>query len=224
MKTANSLFSTEEKQSVEAAIAEAEQMTAGEIIPVVAAISGRYDRAEDLFGLLFALTALSVAWLLFQDTTQAAWTATQTPVLGLPTTVGILIGGFVIGATLATHFPVLRLPFIARAEMIEEVERRALETFQRQRVRDTSSGTGILIYVSLYEHVVRVIGDDSVASQLSSDALEEICALVVDGLKQGRPADGLRQAVTKTGELLAAHLPPTVDDTNELANHLILID
>lgn len=224
MKTANSLFSSEDKQAVEAAIADAEKMTAGEIIPVVATISGRYDRAEDLFGLLFALIALSLAWLVFQDTTQAAWSATQTHVLGLAATTCILIGGFVIGAALATHFPTLRLPFIARAEMIEEVERRALETFQRQRVRDTSSGTGVLIYVSLYEHLVKVIGDDGVAAQLSSDAMEDICALVVEGLKQGRPADGLRQAVMKTGELLAPHLPPTVGDANELANQLILID
>jgi putative membrane protein len=224
MKTANSLFSAEDKQAVEAAIAEAEKMTAGEIVPVVATVSGRYDRAEDLFGLLFALIALSVAWLLFQDTTEAAWSAAQTHVLGLPATVGILIGGFIIGAALATHFPALRLPFIARAEMIEEVERRALETFQRQRVRDTSSGTGVLIYVSLYEHVVKVIGDDGVAAQLSSDSLEDICKLVVDGLKRGQPADGLRQAVTKTGELLAPHLPPAVGDDNEIANQLILID
>jgi putative membrane protein len=224
MKTANSLFSAEDKQLVEAAIAEAEKMTAGEIVPVVATISGRYDRAEDLFGLCFALIALSVAWFLFQDTTQAAWSGIQTPVLGLPATVGIVIVGFIIGAALATHFPVLRLPFIARAEMIEEVQRRALETFQRERVRDTSSGTGLLIYVSLYEHVVKVIGDDAVAAQLSSDSMEEICTLVVAGLKRGEPAEGLRQAVKKTGELLAPHLPPTVGDANEIANQLILID
>jgi putative membrane protein len=199
-------------------------MTAGEIVPVVATVSGRYDRAEDLFGLLFALLALSAAWLFFQDTTQAAWSATPTHVLGLPATVGILIGGFVIGAALATRFPALRLPFIARAEMLEEVERRALETFQRQRVRDTSSGTGVLIYISLYEHLVKVIGDDGVAAHLSSESLQDICALVVDGLKQGRPADGLRQAVKKTGELLAPHLPPTAGDDNEIANQLILID
>ncbi len=224
MKTAKSLFSAEDKQAVEAAIAEAEKMTAGEIVTVVATVSGRYDRAEDLFGLLFALIALSVAWLLLQGTTTEAWSATPTHVLGLPAIVGILIGGFVVGAALATHFPMLRLPFIARAEMIEEVERRARETFQRQSVRNTSSGTGVLIYVSLYEHIVKVIGDDGVAAQLSSDSLEKICTLVVDGLRQGRPADGLSQAVKKTGELLAPHLPPTVGDVNEIANQLILID
>ncbi len=224
MKTATTLFSADDKQAVEAAIAEAEKMTAGEIVPVVATLSGRYDRAEDLFGLLFALIALSVAWLSIQYTTQAAWSETQAHGLGLPAAAGILIGGFVIGAALATRFPILRLPFIPRAEMIEEVERRALEIFQRQRVRGTSGATGVLIYVSLYEHVVRVIGDDGVTELLSSDALEDICTLVVDGLKQGRPADGLRQGVKKTGELLAPHLPPAVGDANELANHLVLID
>ncbi|MGB5629491.1 MAG: hypothetical protein WBM45_10550 [Woeseiaceae bacterium] len=62
------------------------------------------------------------------------------------------------------------------------------------------------------------------AVRLSIDSLEDICSLVVDGLKQGRPADGLCQAVKKTGELLAPHLPPAVGDANEITNQLILID
>ena len=224
MKIASSLFNAEDIRSVEVAIAAAEKMTAGEIVPVVATVSGRYDRAEDLFGLVFALIALTAIWMLFQSTTETDWTVTQSAALGLPAVVGILIGGFVIGAALATHFPVLRLPFIARAEMLEEVERRALETFQRERVRDTSSSTGVLIYVSLYEHLVRVIGDDAVTAELPEDELEDVCALVVNGLKTGRPAEGIRQAVKKTGELLSAHLPPTADSANELANHLIFVD
>jgi len=143
---------------VEAAIVEAEKMTTGEIVPVVATVSGRYDRAEDLFGLVFSLLVLTAIWMLFAGTTETGWSATQSTVFGLPAVAGILIGGFVTGAALATHFPILRLPFIARAEMVEEVERRALETFQRERIRDTSSGTGVLIYVSLYEHLVKSAG------------------------------------------------------------------
>jgi putative membrane protein len=224
MKTASSLFNAEDKRSVEVAISEAEKMTAGEIVPVVATVSGRYDRAEDLFGLVFALIALTATWMLVQGTTETGWSATQSAVLGLPAIAGILIGGFVLGAALATHFPVLRLPLIARAEMLEEVERRALETFQRERIRDTSSGTGVLIYVSLYEHLVKVIGDDAVTAKLPQEALEDVCALVVNGLKTGLPAEGLRQAVKKTGELLAVHLPPTAEGADELANHLILVD
>jgi putative membrane protein len=224
MKTASSLFNAEDKRSVEVAIAEAEKTTAGEIVPVIATVSGRYDRSEDLFGLVFALLALTAIWMLFQSTTETSWAVTQSAVIGLPVVVGILIGGFVIGAALATHFPVLRLPFITRAEMLEEVERRALETFQRERVRDTSSSTGVLIYVSLYEHLVKVIGDDAVTAVLPEGALEDICALVVNGLKTGQPAEGIRQAVKKTGELLAAHLPPTAGSANELPNHLLFVD
>ena len=224
MKRASELFNTQDMESVAAAIAAAERITAGEIVPVVATVSGRYDRAEDLFGLLFGVVALSVAWLLFQDSAQTAWSATPTPVLGLAAIVGILIAGFLVGVVLATYIPALRLPFISRAEMVEEVERRALETFQRVRIRDTDSGTGVLIYVSLYERVVKVVGDDAAAATLPMEALEEICALVVDGLKQGQPAVGLAQAVKKTGELLAPNLPPTLSDTNELANQLIIID
>lgn len=224
MKSASALFNTQDRESVATAIAEAEHITAGEIVPVVATVSGRYDRAEDLFGMLFGVVALSVAWLLFQDTSPAAWSATETPVLGLPAIVGILIVGFLIGTVLASYFPVLRLPFIARTEMIEEVERRALETFQRVRIRDTHSGTGVLIYVSLYEHVVKVIGDDAAAANLPMEALEEICAIVVDGLKRGEATTGLAQAVKRTGELLAPNLPPTSNDANELANQLIVID
>ena len=224
MKSASALFNTQDRESVAVAIAEAERITTGEIVPVVATVSGRYDRAEDLFGLVFGVVALSIAWLLFQDTTQTAWSATPTPVLGLGVIAGILIVGFLVGAVLATYIPVLRLPFISRTEMLEEVERRALETFQRVRIRDTASGTGVLIYVSLYERVVKVVGDDAAAATLPMEALEEICALVVDGLKQGQPAVGLAQAVKKTGELLAPNLPPTLSDTNELANQLIIID
>lgn len=224
MKIASSLFSAEDKKSVELAISEAEKMTAGEIVPVIATVSGRYDRAEDLFGLVFALMVLTATWMLFQSPTETGWAVTQSDVLGLPAVVGILIGSFVVGAALATHFPVLRLPLIARAEMLEEVERRALETFQRERVRDTSGSTGVLIYVSLYEHLVKVIGDDAVTTELPEEALEDVCALVVNGLKTGQPAEGLRQAVKKTGELLAAHLPPTGESANELANHLIFVD
>ena len=52
---------------MEKALGEAEEKTSGEIVPVVATVSGRYDRAEDLFGLVLAAIALVVSWIAFQD-------------------------------------------------------------------------------------------------------------------------------------------------------------
>jgi putative membrane protein len=224
MKTASALFSSDDKQSIAVVIAKAEKLTAAEIVPVVATVSGRYDRAEDIFGVLTAIVALCAAWIVFKDPGSSDWSWLPASTINLPTAVGVIIGGFIVGAGLATHFPSLRLPFISRAEMLEEVERRALETFQRQRVRDTAQGTGVLIYVSLYEHLIKVIGDDAVNEKLGQAALDEICSLVVAGLKDDQPADGLKRAITRAGEFLAKELPASADDTNELANQLILID
>jgi putative membrane protein len=224
MITASKLLSSAEIATVERAIGDAEKMTAAEIVPVIATASGRYDRGEDLFGLLCVCVTLVGAWFVVPGKIDLDWSTTSTPGLGIALIIAIVMVGFTIGAALASRFTVLRLPFIARQEMLEEVERRAFETFQRQRIRSTDRATGILIYVSLYEHLVKVIGDENAAVQLSPAALQEICALVVEGLKQGNPAAGLETAIKKTGELLATHLPATADDNNELVNRLIFID
>ena len=224
MKTASTLFNEQQRQFIAAAVTEAEQGTAGEIVPVVATVSGRYDRAEDLFGLLLGLVALVVIWVLFQGTTETAWAAGHTPTLGLAAVIAIIVAGFLVGATLATRFPVLRLPFIPPREMRHEVERRALEAFQRYRIRTTRGGTGVLIYVSLYEHMVRVVGDEAVTEKISREDWEGICRLVVDGMKADNAAQGLTLAIRQSGELLARHFPILPDDHNELSNELILID
>ncbi len=224
MKSASALFSDQDRQAVAAAVAEAERSTAGEIVPVVASVSGRYDRAEDLFGLLVGLVALVVVWTLFQGTTQADWIGEGIPTLGLLTVVLVVAVGFVGGAALATRVPLLRLLFIPRSEMLDEVERRALEAFQRRRVRATAGATGVLIYVSLYERMVRVVGDDAIAAKVTQQDWDTICALVVDGMKSGDPTKALVQAVRKTGELLTRHFPIQPGDRNELPNELTLID
>ena len=82
----------------------------------------------------------------------------------------------------------------------------------------------MLLYVSLYEHVIKVIGDHDAAILLSATALDEIYALVVNGLKHRKPATGLQAATKKINELLPAKTPMVRFDTNELAHYSVLID
>ena len=224
MKTASALFTANDKQTIATSIAEAEKSTAAEIVPIVATVSGRYDRAEDIFGVLCAIAGLCLAWMTLPLQSESSWSYFSLNELSLPLATIIVIVGFVFGATLATRFPALRLPFISRSEMLEEVERRAVEMFQRQRIRDTAESTGVLIYVSLYERLIKVTGDDAVNEKLDQSALEEICGLVVDGLAKDEPTQGLSNAILRTGELLSAVLPIASEDTNELTNELILLD
>ncbi len=224
MIKASTVFSDQARRRIEATVSEAERSTSGEIVPVVATVSGRYDRAEDLFGLLLGLAALAVVWIIFQGVSHIPWTESHTPSLGLIPVIVIVAAGFIVGAALATRFPILRLPLVPRSEMREEVERRALEAFQRYRIRATAAGTGVLIYVSLYERMVRVVGEDAIAARLGPQDWDAVCDLVVQGMKSGRATDGLEQGIRKSGELLARHFPVRPDDVNELANTLVLVD
>jgi len=224
MKKASALFNEEDKKAIAEAIASAELMTSGEIVPVVATASGRYDRAEDIFGLLFSLVLLSIYWMFFQLSPVVNWSSgvvSQTPLWPV---LLIIIVGFICGAFLATIFPVLRLPFISRQEMQEEVERSALETFQRQRIRATDGANGVLIYVSLYEHMVHVAGDDAVNQHITAEDWQDVVNLVVKGMKEHRPKEGLADAIQRCGEILKEHFPFQEGDKNELNDGLVLID
>lgn len=226
MKRARDLFSEQERRSIAAAVGEAERHTAGEIVPVVASVSGRYDRAEDLCGLVVAVVALAVAWLWGQGihVAEGEWAATQTLGLGLLPVLAIVVVGFLAGTVAASYIPVLRLPFLGATEMAQEVERGAAAAFRRCRVRATAGGTGILIYVSLYERMVRVCGDEAVDKRLLPGDWDAICRPVIDGLRADRAAEGLIEGVRRAGELLQRQFPAQPGDRNELTNELRLID
>jgi len=226
MKKASNYFSDEDKKIIEEAIARAESNTSGEIVPVVASVSGRYDRSEDIFGVLFSLILLTTAWLTTQEITPIAgqWESEVKTVITLPWALAIIFLGFIVGAILASFFPVLRLIFISKKEMREEVGRKALEAFHQFRIRGTQGATGVLIYVSLYEHNVRVLGDEAISEKLKQQDWDDVCNLVVEGMKSKQPAEKLVEAIEICGQLLAEHFPIEEDDQNELPNKLQLID
>lgn len=226
MKPASKLFSEDERRTIASAVMDAERRTSGEIVPVVATASGRYDRAEDLCGVTVALVALALAWSLFQDIRPVAgdWASGRTLALGLVSLLLIVAGGFVLGTAAATLLPGLRLPFVTEREMREEVERSAAEAFHRFRVRKTAAGTGILLYVSLYEHMVRVLGDDAIGEKLSQKDWDAVRDLVIEGIRANRAAEGLSRAILKCGELLSRYFPIRPGEANEIRNELRIID
>ncbi|MEK7287868.1 MAG: hypothetical protein AAB091_04855, partial [Elusimicrobiota bacterium] len=63
-----------------------------------------------------------------------------------------------------------------------------------------------------------------ITDKLSRQDWEEVCAAAVDGLKAGRPTEGLTRAIEIAGRLLAHQFPVRPDDRNELKNELCLID
>ncbi len=226
MKRANHLFNPEEKEKINQAVASAEKLTSGEIVPVVATASGRYDRAEDMGGFLLALAALVVSWMLGQRIVPVAgdWAQGQRLTLPLPWVLLVLIAGFVVGVALTSRWGGLRRLLTPDREMREEVERAAGHAFGNFRVRRTAAGTGILLYVSLFERMVCVLGDDAIAARLEQKDWNEVRDIILKGLGSGQAADAMCEAIARCGELLGRHFPYRAGDVNEIGDELRLVN
>ncbi len=223
MKQAKYIFNDDERALIARTISSAESATDGEIVVVVANTSGRYDRAEDIFGLLISLGFTALYWFFAPSLIEVGWGSDNAAGLPFWPLMLIIPVGFISGAWLASVIPALTLLFISKREMQEEVERRALEVFQKQRIRTTTDGTGVLIYISLFEHMVRVVGDDAINEKVTPQTWQEITQHIVKGMKENNPAEGLIKAIQESGVILQKHFPST-GDQNQLKNDLILLN
>lgn len=228
LKSPKDLFSSEDIQAVRNALIDAEKQTSAEIVPVVAATSGRYNRAEDVFALLLSLVALGVLWPFIYKLeifTGLFWSGPEGLVYdNFLATLLVIMVMFPLGAFLATIFPIFRLFFVPEEELKENVDLKASSCFHDFNIGHTSGGSGVLIYVSLYEHRVRILGDKSVSETFSQEDFDDICKRFTDKMKDDKPVEGLVNAIHRTGELLGHHLPRQKDDVNELPDKLYLID
>jgi len=211
------LFTEEELTRVREAVAAAEQQTAGEIVPVIVPRSGTYPETVWKGAVLLMLPVLVVA--LTFDYIYDGWGLTLLHTgwgVALLTALAGVVGGL-LGAYVA---PVQRW-LVGEVRMAEQVHLRALQAFVEEEVFNTRDRTGILIFVSLFEHWVEVIGDAGINQRVGPDAWAEVVDRIRKGIREGRPVDGLVAAIEQCGQLLAAHgveLRP--DDTNELADTL----
>jgi putative membrane protein len=225
MQRASDLFNEEQRKQVEQAVVEAEAKTSCEVVPVVATASGRYDRAEDMIGLWLAVFAAISVWLIFprQSNESGSWDGMPSYV-GLLTMVAGVVVAFIAGVVAGSRIGWLRRLFTPRNQMLEEVSARAREIFFDQRVHHTSGATGMLIYVSLFEHMAVVLGDQEVLDKLGQPSLDQLCQQLTEGLHQGDSTDAICSVIAEAGKQLSGPLPRAEGDVNELQDTLVLID
>ncbi|MEZ6063497.1 MAG: hypothetical protein R3C19_24375 [Planctomycetaceae bacterium] len=224
MQSASEFFSAEQRAQVAACVTSAESKTACEIVPVVASASGRYDRAEDIAGLWLAIvSAIAYWWMMPRTIDTGRWgglsTTAQTAIL-----IVVMVASFVAGVIAASHIGWLRRLFTPRRHIQEEVNLRARQLFFDRRVHHTAGATGILIYISLWEHRAAVLGDKNVVDTLGQPFLDDLCRQLTELLRREHPTDAICQVVSAAAVQLAEKIPRTDDDVNELADALVLID
>ncbi len=81
-----------------------------------------------------------------------------------------------------------------------------------------------MIYVSLFEHIAVVLGDQQVVSKLGQPFLDQLCQQLTQALRQGDYTTAICQTITTAGLQLSNAFPRAANDVNELADVLVLID
>ena len=223
MKNIDTFFNNDAKLCIREAISEAESITSAEIVTVLTDCSGRYERAEDLAGFFLAIISLVFCWLNFQDVlTDGVWLSAQNPnlQLDLGIIIFILVVGYLLGAFLASRIGWLRRLFCSSKAMKSCLHEKAIQAFQLQRVGKTKDGTGVIIFISLFEHMVFVLGDVGISKHLSNEDFVEVRDIILDGFRKKQKKDGMVEAILLCGQKLQKFCPLKPDDKNELCNDL----
>ena len=211
---AKQFLSDTDRQKVRAAVKEAEKHTSGEIVPMVVSASYRYPMANVIGA---AALALPISLLLTPFVGGRLWVGTQNMWLFL----GFLILLFVVFHELVKRTYWLKRWFISQREIDEEVEEAALTGFFREGLYHTREETGVLLFISVFEHKVWVLADRGINEKVNPGQWDDIVNIIVDGIKQKHPAESICEAVEKIGDLLKKHFPIGPDDTDELKNLIV---
>ncbi len=212
------LFSESDLARIKAAVVEAEGKTSGEIVPFVVERSDDYEVAEWRGGALLG-TSVAIVFAALHELTDL-WLP-----LNFAGLVAVSIVAFVAGMLAARFVPVLTRLLAGRELMTHHAGRRAAEAFIAEEVFQTRDRTGILLFVSLLERTVIVVGDAGINARVQKTEWDAIVALIVAGLKQGMPADGMVRAIGACGALLERQgVARKADDTDELSDGLRMSD
>lgn len=202
-------FGPEAQARITEAVARAERLTRGQIVPVVVAKSDPYAEATWRGAVLVAAVATAAALVIPFPLT-----------LGELVVVQLAFGA--AGALLATWDPVER--FLAgRRTQEQAVRARALLAFQEHGLARTAEGTGVLVFASLFEHRAVILGDHGIDGKMhaSGNEWEVALAALTAGMKAGDPARGFVEAIALIGARLAEHFPRDPAErrpANELAD------
>lgn len=220
---ATHILSEAHRLEIMTAIEEVEKKTSAEIVCAVATESGRYDRAESIVGLLFALVALGAThaayggWLLTPGDFSEG---TATP---LAVQAAAVVVGFLLGNALASYVHVVRRLAVSEREIDEEVNRAAGHAFTAAGVRSTENRTGLLIYVSLFEQRLVIFADEAAERALTEAGIQSLRDTAVQQIRKGKLAETFIETIRRAGDRLEGALPADRQvNREELENHVLV--
>jgi putative membrane protein len=205
-------------ERIKTAVKKAEEKISGEIVPVIVDRSGDYTIALYKGSLIGAsLTFVTVVVLDRFVIKDAVNTLFYDPVFIL---LVVILGG-VLGAILPYFSDTIKRMLVARRYQDLATRQTAENAFLEEEVFNTRQRTGIMIFVSFFEHEVIVMADKGISQIVDQTQWDKIVQNIIAEIKNGKIVDGLEKGIAQCGEiLLEKGFKKTIDDINELRDDL----
>ncbi len=211
-------FSEADLQRIKAAVKNAENSISGEIVPVFVERSGVYPTAT-YKGAMFA-AALSFVVMIILDRyviTDASNTLFYDPVFIF----FVVVMGGLLGALIPAISSLVRRMLIGQRVMDECTRQRAENAFLEQEVFNTRHRTGIMIFISFFEHEVIVMADRGISKVVEQKEWDNIVKELISHVRAGKLIDGIEAGIKRCGDiLLEKGFTKSTDDINELGDDL----
>jgi len=195
--------------AIEEAVRSAEKKTSGEFVTVISKKSDTYYFIPTLWASLIALFSPTfiepvlpfelLGWLNY-----------------------IQVGEFVI-LTLLFQIPSLKTYLIPEYIKQQRSKQAALEQFLLQKLHTTDDRSGVLLFVSCFEHYVEIIADKGINDRVDQERWDQIVRCFISDVKNNDITGGFTRAIERCGSLLSEHFPVDKNNKNELPDRLVLL-
>ncbi len=211
MINSNKLLSKDEKSKIKDLISRTEKRTNAEVIIAMATESGQYDRAESLAGLFVGTATLGFSYDLGSYLSRSLWEGESLTVL---VQVALMILGFIVGSLLASYIHTFRDIFVSKDEKIRSCQIMAKALMADALLKLSQPKPLLIIYISLYEKEVVILGDGVLLKELKEDFLNELKNKILVPFKLKLYFTGFKDSIELTSEFLSQKFPRTEDSKN----------
>ena len=211
-------FSEEDLQRIKSAVKNAEQKISGEIVPVIVERSGNYTiahyKASLIAGVLFFVLMIILDRYVIEDATHTLY---YDPLFIF----AVVVTGGALGALIPAISPAAKRWLVSRGYMDDSCRQSAENAFLEEEIFNTRHRTGIMIFISFFEHEVIVMADRGISKVVEQDEWDKIVAELVRHIRAGNIVEGLEAGIKRCGEiLLEKGFAKSDDDINELRDDL----
>lgn len=219
-------LSEADHERISAAVRAAEGATDGEIVTVIAPRSDAYHDVGLHYAVvgmlsLLALVAAFPDWFAeLAVSIFGGWQHDLPAWMLLTLLLGAQIIVFLVIRYALAWMP-LRLALTPPATKARRVRRQAVTIFRASAEGRTHASTAILLYLSLAEHRAEIVADSAISSAVAPERWGDAMAALIHAVRQHRTADGMVDAISMLGVILAEQRPLTSRNPNELPDRLI---